>query len=390
MGLLSLLLGCDELGMKPTYSMDDSAGEEVFTDIAVDLIDPAYGALAGGTAVTISGQGFVGDVSVAFGNMALDITVVDAKTIVFSTPSSPSEGAVDVHIQSDLGSVTLDEGFQYTNSAPEPASEPTNEPTNEPTDEPDTGNTNSSGLTGGMVELWRKLYACPSCFGLTPNLEGQFTQVIEASFAVHTPVQGSWYAWLPPLNSCITQLNQVSLASSQQLSSVSITGPGSINLTYDGNTGTYLNPNISSNFWSYNTYYSLETSDFSVSSALKTPDDAFTVLEPSLAFASEGFLQGFSKSNFTLLWEPYGTTDYIFFVLEASDTIGNPSYVLCLTEDIGGFTLDPSLLANLATYQGNAVHLYRLQVLQSIHPQNSSIIEGVSAIGLIGTGYLTE
>ena len=372
--------------MKATYSMDDSAGEEVYTDIAVSSLDPAYGVLSGGTSVTVNGHGFIGDVSVSFGNMALDITVLDAETIVFSTPSSPSEGKVDVHVESDLGSITLEEGFNYTNSAPEPSTEPSNEPTNEPTNEPDTGG-NSSGLTGGMVEMWRKLYTCPDCFGLSQNA----AHTIEASAAIHSPMQGSWYSWFPPVNSCINQINQASLSTSQQFSSISLTGPGSIGLSYDGSSGTYLNANVNSGSWAYGSHYSLQTSDFTIQNALRTPDDSFTSLEPANAFAAEGFLQGFSKSNFTILWEPYGTTDYVLFLLEVFDSAtGAAHYTLCLIEDSGGFTLDYSLLATLPTYEAAAIHLYRLQAIQSVHPQNNSAIEGVSAVGIIGTGYLTE
>ena len=76
-------------------------------------------ALSGGTSVTISGNGFEGDVEVSFGNLALDITVIDAQTILFSTPSSPSEAQIDVTVRSDIGEVTIDNGFTYTNAAPE-------------------------------------------------------------------------------------------------------------------------------------------------------------------------------------------------------------------------------------------------------------------------------
>ena len=51
--------------------------------------------------------------------MDVDITVIDEQTILLETPSSPSEGQVNVTVESDLGSTTIENGFTYTNDAPE-------------------------------------------------------------------------------------------------------------------------------------------------------------------------------------------------------------------------------------------------------------------------------
>ena len=227
--------------------------------------------------------------------------------------------------------------------------------------------------------MWRKLYACPDCLGLPQSA----VHIIEASAAIHTPQQGSWYSWFPPVNTCIDQINQSNLAASEQFSSVAITGFGNVNLNYDTTTATYLNSNISSAVWDYNNYYSLETSDFTVQNALRTPDAPFTSLEPAMAFTEYGFSQGFSKSNFTVLWEPYGTTDYILFLLEVIEASGNANYVLCLTEDIGGFTLDYALLAQLPTGEASVVHLYRMSS-ESIHPQNNQPSRVFQQLGVLG------
>lgn len=365
---------CDELGMKTTYQPNDSATEEIFTDLAVAAIEPNYGSLTGGTSITISGHGFIGDVSVSFGNMALDITVIDAETILCSSPSSPSEGQVAINIESDLGSVTLENGFTYTDSIVEPSTEV------------DTGvdTGTSSGLTGGMVEMWRKVNACTTCFDPPPP-----QHVIEASVSIHTPQAGSWYSWFPPINSCIDQVNQVTLGNTDQFGSISLTGAGTVSLFHDSSQGSYTNNNVASSAWTYNSHYDLETSDFSIPQALRTPEQGFTVIEPALAFSENGFMQAFSKSNFSILWEPYGSSDYILFLLEVYSAQSSYS-LLCLTEDTGGFGLDPSLLANYPSNEAAVISLYRLQVTESIHPLNNSTIEGVSAVGIIGTGYLSE
>ena len=192
--LLSILaIGCDELGVKTTPYIYDTADTNTTTpieDFVVTDIDPNFGLPAGGTSVVISGNGFEGDVTVSFGNMDVDITVIDEQTILLQTPSSPSEGQVDVTVESDLGTTTIESGFTYTNDAPEDT---------DTQDTQDTGTPQSTGLTGGLVEMWRKVYACPTCF--TPAFP---QQTIEASVSIHPPVQGSWISWLPPLNSCVS------------------------------------------------------------------------------------------------------------------------------------------------------------------------------------------
>ena len=62
----------------------------------------------------------------------------------------------------------------------------------------------------------------------------------------------------------------------------------------------------------------------------------------------------------------------------------------CLTTDSGGLGLDPSLLSSFTADDLLIVSLYRMQLTGAIHPDNGSTVEAVSAIGVIGTGYLIE
>ena len=120
--LFIITTGCDELGVKTTpyiYDTGDTDTTAPLEDFVVTDIDPNFGSPAGGTSVVISGNGFEGDVAVSFGNMDVDITVIDDETILLETPSSPSEGQVDVTVESDLGTTTIENGFTYTNAAPE-------------------------------------------------------------------------------------------------------------------------------------------------------------------------------------------------------------------------------------------------------------------------------
>ena len=386
-GFLSTqLVGCEELGVKTTpvpFDTADTTNDIPLEDFVVTDIDPSFGSPSGGTSVSINGNGFEGTVTVSFGNLELDITVIDAQTIVLETPASPSEGQVDVTVESDIGSVTIDEGFNYTNDDPEP--EDTDTQDTEDTQSTDTGTPQSSGLTGGLVEIWRKLYACPDCFNpVFPQ------QVIEASASIHDPVQGSWISWLPPLNSCESILTYPDLGTSLDLGQVSLTGNGSsIGLSFDSQSGSYINSNVPTTSFQYNTIYGLQSDIVSFQSLLQTPSTP-EIVEPAGMLDAQGFVQPFSKSNFAIFWGPTGTTDTILFLLEVYGQDGSYDTVTCLTTDSGGLGLDPALLSAFTAEDMLVLSFYRMQLTGAIHPDNGSTIEAVSAVGVIGTGYLVE
>ena len=380
--LLIPTIGCDELGIKRSTILDTGTDtEEPAEEFTVIDISPNYGAISGGTSVSILGNGFEGDVEVEFGNLPIDITVIDPETILFQTPSSPVETAVDVTVRSDLGEVTIENGFTYTNDAPDEDTD------TQDTDVTDTGSgsTGSTGLTGGLVEMWRKVYACPSCFD--PPVQ---QQTIEASVSIHTPIQGSWLSWLPPLNSCISVLNYPDLGNSINLGSVSITGNNTIiNLNLDQAQGSYLNNMVAPTDYEYQTLYGLQTNDVSFGQILQTPS-IIDSIEPSGLLDAQGFVQPFSKSNFGVWWGPNGSTDTILFLLEVYGQTGSYDTVTCLTTDSGGLGLDPTLLSNFVSGDLLIISLYRLQLTGAIHPDNGSTVEAVGAVGIIGTGYLVE
>ena len=399
--ILSLLCivttGCDELGVKTTpYIYDTGNGDTTvpLEDFVVTDIDPNFGSPSGGTSVLISGNGFEGEVSVHFGNMNVDITVVDEQTILLTTPSSPSEGQVNVTVESDLGSVTLDDGFTYTFDAPEDIDTQDTEDTQDTQDTQDTtdtGNTTGTGQTGGLVELWRKLYTCPNCF--QPPMA---QQTVEAAVTIHTPTTGSWLSWLPPMNSCITQVANVSLGTSETLGQVALTAtdnnglPININLTYNGQYNAYTNLFVPTDSFEYNTVYGLQSDSVNFNAILQTPS-VFTSIEPEDIMDAQGFTQPFSRHSFAVLWGPSGTGDTIVFQLDgANGTPQNPKQVLCMTTDSGGLQVDPNLLANFSPYELLSLSLYRVQLTGAIHPDNGSTIEAISAIGIIGTGILID
>lgn len=92
---------------------DGDSGET----LSISSIEPATGADAGGTLVTVYGSGYKAGAAVTFGgNAATSITVVDSNTITCETPAGTA-GSVDVVVTVDGDSATLVNGFEYETAA---------------------------------------------------------------------------------------------------------------------------------------------------------------------------------------------------------------------------------------------------------------------------------
>jgi hypothetical protein len=85
----------------------------------VSSISPATGDAAGGTAVTITGTGFLAGATVKFGGVsATNVSVVNSTSITATTPAHAA-GKVDVVVtNTDTKSATLTQGFTYALPAP--------------------------------------------------------------------------------------------------------------------------------------------------------------------------------------------------------------------------------------------------------------------------------
>ena len=87
---------------------------------AIDSISPSFDDVNFGTGreVTLVGVGFghgnAGTTTVTVGGTAAkDVVVVNDEVVTFTSPVSAKEGAVDVVLTNDNGSITLTEGFRY-------------------------------------------------------------------------------------------------------------------------------------------------------------------------------------------------------------------------------------------------------------------------------------
>ncbi len=85
----------------------------------VSGISPAAGTTAGGTAVTVTGTGFLSGASVKFGSTSASGVNVVSSTSITATAPAHSAGAVNVVVTNTDGqSDSLTNGYSYTNPAP--------------------------------------------------------------------------------------------------------------------------------------------------------------------------------------------------------------------------------------------------------------------------------
>jgi IPT/TIG domain len=116
------------LGSPIQSAMDfDEAGNRVFliTDkgltvvqlasppLSIGYLNPATGAAAGGTSVTIRGSGFESGATVNFGSTRVSATFVDGGTLQVTTPVGSTGGARVSIANPDGTSYSLDAGFTY-------------------------------------------------------------------------------------------------------------------------------------------------------------------------------------------------------------------------------------------------------------------------------------
>ncbi|GMV43391.1 MAG: hypothetical protein AMXMBFR64_51070 [Myxococcales bacterium] len=81
----------------------------------VDAVTPAEGPVAGATALTIKGYGFLPESMVMLGDrVAIQTKVVDPETILCISPLAEAPGKVDVRVTTPAGVALLERGFRYT------------------------------------------------------------------------------------------------------------------------------------------------------------------------------------------------------------------------------------------------------------------------------------
>ena len=400
-----LLFGCDEFGLDGKAYYDSATGDTATGEEAcvfcIEEISPAYGPLSGGTAVTIQGNGFGGDVGVRFGNMELDVSRLSSEQLAITTPASPAEGSVDVTVFTSSQETTSAEGFTYTADGEVPDGADTGAGSGGDGGEGggDSGGSGGgggggggsapTGLVGGLVELAVQGYVVPE---LSPT--GQQV-VVSAGVTMHPPTAGSWLDWVPPAGGCYSEYTESMLSASGTDLGTQVfleNGDTTISLpqTQSGTLLTYASTSLNQSQIAANASYDLRAPNvgLEIQDVVLISTD-FTDISPIGAFLPGGvFTEPFSASNFFMSWSPVSTGE-VLLVLEFLDYSSGAmaGMLLCTAPDTGSLGLPASMLQGYLGYN-LTVQLYRIHYTEAIHPDNGSTIQGFSMMGLVGTGWL--
>ena len=388
--VLTLLTGCDELGLDKRAWLEDSGAvvdtAEPLPALRIDSLQPDWGPTAGGTGVTITGAGFDDTSTVSFGGSELTVSYLNEYTLAVTSPAAAVETAVDVTVVSALGETVLSEGFSYSDSG---------EPTPDTDDSGGGGGSSPTGMVGGVVEFWYQAYFCAECFGLTSQLQ------IAVNATFHPQISGSWHDWVPARGSCTdsyTYAAPTSTATDLGEWAYFTSGASSIPLhrtTVKGLTG-YESDLLEQDDYIRNASYDLDVTEagLSLEGVVQTATgfDDFTPIEMAQTTQMTAFSAPISASNATLGWAPSGTSADMLVVLEIfHPQTGVPSgMILCRDTDSGSLTIPSSLLLSGAYYADSplVISFYRVIFQETVSPLDGSTIEGATFYGGIGTGIL--
>lgn len=376
LAVLPLLAGCGLAGLDPYVDTDELSGS-----VRVDAVEPAWGPPEGGTAVTISGAGFDGQVQVWFGNAEVGATRLDAGTLLVSTPAAGVEATVDVTVRSELGEAVLEGGFTFDDDAPD-----------------DTDDTvDGTGLVGGMIEFSLLQIACPSCFGMASDLD------VYANAAFHDPVNASWTAWLPAVGTCaVNPSATVPSAARIDVGEWVYLTSGSRSVGLRKKSGAdgllYEATGLGAEDYVRNASYGLSASDggsigaFDVKNALLTPQgfDSLTPVEMLYVDQTSAFAAQIRRSGQAFTWSPSGGGG-TFVILIAAYSGSTGDYLgqaLCRDADDGSMTVPGSALSAFPANSLLAIYLYRYEIGAAVLPGNGSTIESIATVGVLGTGVL--
>lgn len=97
-------------------------GLEYVEPLALRIVDPSSGPLAGGTRVTLTGEGITSRTRARFGGREAEVIQADAATgtMLVSAPAGASAGLVDITLLDDRTDARLDGAFEYLSGAQQP------------------------------------------------------------------------------------------------------------------------------------------------------------------------------------------------------------------------------------------------------------------------------
>ena len=396
LSVLAFLIGCDEYGLKTDFQDTALPGTESGDcSFCIISVDPSSGPLAGGTAVTITGNGFTNGARARFGGVEIDVTHIDEQNIAITSPPSFVEGPVDVTVWTAEEQTKLSSGFTYTDSPPQDTQDDTdsgNDTDNENDDtdnENDTGGNdsggNATGLTGGLIEL--SLQVDPYQLISTQGY------LVYTSAMLHTPTSGSWLDWITSEGTCSPSVQpQVLSTASEQLGNWTYltTGAVSINLQQVNSNGvvTYSADNLSSDVYIKGAGYTFSAPEqgIEIPNAVVTPMGLGNFGPIEYFSAADPFTNIFTTAT-TFTWEPDSdVASTMWFIVENYDSTGTQlvANFQCNASDTGMYQIPANMFINSMAGDILVIQMYRIRKGSVLHPQNGSTIESFSMTGGLG------
>jgi hypothetical protein len=382
--ILGLLAGCGGFGLSTPVDPTPAT-------LALAAVDPAWGPPDEETSVTLTGTALDTVTKVTFGSAEVDFTVVDAETIVATTPAPGFETVVDVSAYANGAQDTLEEGFAFTNDAPEGD-------TDTDVDADTDTDTSGVGKTGGYLHFELAQYTCPQCY--SPALSSSTQVVAEAVF--HDPTRTSWLDWLPADGDCVTDPDR-SLPASTFLDAGDWiylnAGSQSVGLQADS-SAIYAGSGLEEPDFVRNAAYDLsvptggrDLDAFDMVDVLVTPQVISTLTPTDILLTSprDLFTAQISRRGPTFTWGPAGGTssfviDISVFAASSGEQRGE---VVCRGPDNGTMTIPSTLLSGYDVGSLLIIGMYRYSVSNFERPDNGSSVDTLATVGVVGTGSLS-
>ena len=399
--------GCGVFGLKGIDTSVEVDTGGLTEAVSIVSIAPDRGPLETETDVTLRGTGFTGDVTLKFGNTAVDVTVLSDTELVASTPSVPVEASVDVTVTSDLGEAVLLSGFTFSNNAGgDDGGGDDDGGSGSGDDGGDDGGTGDDGGSGtdntgkvtGYAEHNYFIIGCPSCLGYA-----DYTSI--ESFAVfHPPTTGSWFDWFPRQGSCTVNPSRNHPTSTYtDVGSAALLQSGSAARTMtraqEGALTYYTSTTLDDGSFVRNTSFDVlapyATTPVSAPGALRTISTGFTSIEPIAIFNdSYSAFTPMSASSAYFSWAPASTADGVVIDLLIFDSLTGDfrGEVMCWANDSGGFQVPFADIAAAGTYIGDLgmVYYYKFTKSSGVDAADGGTIETASSFGGIGTITIYE
>ena len=404
--LFGALVACDPSALG-RGAFDDPPSDQ----LSISLIEPSMG--AGGTAVTLSGQGFRDDMLFLFGDVVAEVDVSDSETAAAVAPVAAKDGPVDVVAVAGEESFILADGFTYVSSSTSEtygtttvdSGSTTSSNTDDTGELTDTGDSTSGtttsdtgwpALPSGIVQLVHMQVACPACLGLTNELQ------IYGEVAFHEPVADGWLDWMPAVGSCALNPTNLPVASSYLDVGEWVyleTGASSLGLYRQlGDAGAiYRIDGLTTSQFLRTAFYDLVVPDggaygpFDVEDVALTPT-GFAAIQPEellLTNPYAAFSARISRSSANMLtWSPVGTGTFLVMV-DVYDRFGAPTgdLVVCHGNDSGSLVLPGAYFSSHSP--GSLLVVYMVRTEHVVSELGSGTrLEGVAQMGVIGTASL--